>query len=85
MLGTFALGREAPAAVEPVHLTVDGLVSAAQGGRHEIRVVEVGQRGVGEGGAGVEDGLREGFQLGGGDVPAILFLSISTQECNIPS
>ena len=36
----------------------------SQVGRHEVGVVEIGERGVGPGGAGVEDGLGERFQNG---------------------
>ena len=63
MLDALALGGEAALAIEPVHGAVEGLMRAPQVGRHEVGVVEVGQRRVGMGRAGVEHGLRQGFQL----------------------
>ena len=63
MLGAFAFRGKAPAAVEPVHRAVERPVGAPQVGRHEVGVIEFGQRGVRMGGAGVEDCLSDGFQL----------------------
>ena len=60
MLDALALGGEAALAIEPVHGAVEGLMRAPQVGRHEVGVVEVGQRRVGMGGSGVEHGLRQG-------------------------
>ena len=44
MLDALALGGEAFAAVEPVHGAVEGPVGAAQVRRHQVGIVEVGQR-----------------------------------------
>ena len=44
MLDALAFGGEGGATVEAVHGAVEGLVGLAEIGRHEVRVVEVGQR-----------------------------------------
>ena len=62
VLGAFALGGEAPAAVEPVHGAVESPMGASQPGRHQVGVVEVRQGRVGIGCAGVEDGLRQSLE-----------------------
>jgi hypothetical protein len=50
-------------AVEAVDGAVEGLVGLEEFGRHEQRVVERGEGGVGEKGPGVKDGLCEGLDL----------------------
>ena len=59
MLDALALGGEAGAAVEPVGGAVEGPVSAAQVRRHQVGVVEIGQRRLRMGGASVEHGLGQ--------------------------
>lgn len=44
MLHALALGGEAAASIKPVHGAVETPVGAAQVGRHEVGVVEVGRR-----------------------------------------
>ena len=62
MFDALALGRETRAAVESVHGAVERLMRPAQVRRHQVRVVEVGERRVRVGGAGVEHGLSQWFQ-----------------------
>ena len=63
MFDALAFGREAAMLVEAVRGAIQGLVGAAQVGRHQLRVVEISQRGVRPFDAGVQDGLREIVQL----------------------
>ena len=63
MLDALAFRGEAAGPVEAVHGAVEGLVRPTQVGRHEVGVVEFRQRCARMGGAGVEHGLREGFQF----------------------
>ena len=64
MFRAFAFRGEALPAIEPVHAAVERLVGATEDRRHQIRVVEVRQGGVGTGCAAVEDGLRQRFEPG---------------------
>ena len=63
MLDALAFGREASATVEAIHGAVQRVMSPAEVGRHQVWVVEVGQRCLRVGGAGVEHGLRERLQF----------------------
>ena len=64
ILHPLPLTGEPAAAIQSVHGAVEGLVRLAEIGRHEVGVVEIGERGVRMGGAGVEHGLCERFQFG---------------------
>ena len=57
---TLAVAGETGGAIQSVEGAVEGGVGGAQGGGHQVGVVEVGQRRAGMGSAGVEDGLGEG-------------------------
>ena len=63
MLHTLALGGEPSPAVQAVRRAVERLVRPAQVRRHQIRVVEIGQRRARMGGAGVEHGLSRRFKF----------------------
>ena len=64
MLHTLPFRGEAAPLVQPVDRPVQPLMGDAQVGRHEVGVVEIGERGVGPSRAGVKDGLRQRFQNG---------------------
>ena len=64
MLDTFAVGGETGGAVEAVNSAVEVTVGAAQVRGHQVGVIEIGQGRAGMGGAGGQDGLREGVEFG---------------------
>ena len=63
MFHAFPFGSEASRAVAPIHGAVQGPVRPAQVGRHQVGIVEVGQRCPRMGGAGGEHGLRQRLQF----------------------
>ena len=67
MFNPFAIRRETGGAVKPVNGTVKRCVRGPQVGGHQIRVIKIGEGGVGVGGAGVQHGLTEGIEFGGGE------------------
>ena len=63
VLYPFAFGSEPGAAIELVYGAVEGLVGLAEIGWHGVGIVEVGQRGVRVGNAGVEYSLCQRHQF----------------------
>ena len=63
MFDALPLRREAFRAEEPIHGAVQGLVRPAKIGRHQIGIVEVGQRCSRMGAAGIKHDLRERLQF----------------------
>ncbi len=53
VLDPLAFGGEARAPVEPVHRAVKRLMRPAQVRRHQVQVVEIGERRIRVGGAGI--------------------------------
>ena len=63
MLYAFSFGCETCGAIESIHGAVEDLVSSSKLWRHQIGVVEVGQRSVRMSGASIEHGLRQRLQF----------------------
>ena len=62
MLHALTLGSESAAPVEPIHRPVERPVRPAQVRRHQVGIVEIGERRSPMGGASVEHGLSQRFQ-----------------------
>ena len=63
MLDALPFGGKASSSIESIHGAVKALVRRGRFGRHQIGIVEVGQRCVRIGGSGIEHGLREWVQF----------------------
>ena len=59
VLDAFALGREARTAVETVDGAIQRVMCSSEIRRHQVGVLEIGQRRVWVSSAGVEHGLRQ--------------------------
>ena len=60
MFNPFAFRGERGLAVKAVNCEVEGLVGFTQIGRHQVRVVKMGQSGVGPSSAGMKHSLGKG-------------------------
>jgi hypothetical protein len=80
MLHPFTVGREPGGAVKPVYGAVERGMGGAQIGGHQIRVVKIGKRSTGMGGAGIKHGLRKGVEFGGGERVSLSVVKRSTVD-----